>query len=350
MENSTLDMLKQIYNASSTPVAVADANSDIIWKNPAAESCEIFNGFNTFKNVASSDGVNSVYLNGDYRLFNVIKLAANNDSVIIEYIGKDYSRSISHMKNYFSFLASRLRESASQISMAADSIDLFIKSGDTNVAPALNRIERNVKLLLKEALIPETIVYAADPYCQDKPINLSHKIALALSDAENALGRLSEAEQNGVDDVCAAVNSSVFETVIAFMTAEVCCGELFPEKVEFDVRRNEEDETKGTVSVRSINLSGAKNTVFSLEALKQKNFFTDMAFKDLLAEKYGISFEHINHSDGIECIMSIDVLPKEMGIVKSDSIIPMGLERFSSMAAALSEKHCTEHYKNIKMN
>lgn len=350
MENSTLDMLKQIYGAAITPVAVKDINSDIIWKNPAAEACEFFCDNNAIERVVSCEGVNSVYLNGDYHLFNVIRLDTDDSKLIVEYIGKDNSRNIADMKGYFSFLCTRLRESASQISMAADDIDLSVKGGEENIAPSLNRIERNVKLLLKEALIPETVFYASDPYCRDNPINLAHNVALYAADAEKTLGKLSETEQNGADDICAAVNNTVFETILAYMTSEVCCGELFPEKVEFNVHRDKDNEIRGIVSVRSINISGKKNSLFNLEPLKQNSFFIDTAFKDILAEKYGISFEHINHPDGIECIMHLDILPAGMGIVKNDPRTPVRQDRFSDMSVALSEKHCTEHYKNIKMN
>lgn len=350
MDDNAFNVVKQIYTAASVPVVAADEKYNILWKNPAAEACELFDGSAVLFGEENPEGMTSVYLNGDYHIFNVIKFSADNELFIIEYVGRDTSRDISHMKDYFCFLCARLRESASQLTMAADDIDLFIKMGDTDVAPSLNRINKNIKLLLKEALVPETLFYIADPLCKDNPINLAHAVGTAVSDAEKTLGRLSDVWQNEVDDVCAEINSSVFETIIAFMTAKVCCGEFYPERLEFTVERDAKDETRGTVSVRSICLSDKKNAPFSLEMLKKKDFFTDNAFRQILAEKYGISFELVTHSDGIECIMQLDVLPKRMGIVKTDKTNTVRQERFSPMAAALSEKHCLEHYKNIKMN
>ena len=43
--------------------------------------------------------------------------------------------------------------------MSADDISLAVKTGDMDTAPSLNKIEHNVKQLLKEAVVPELIYY-----------------------------------------------------------------------------------------------------------------------------------------------------------------------------------------------
>ena len=351
MEGRASDIVKQLYGAASIPVAAADEKFSIIWKNSAAETSELFDDDHVFvgRDDEAAEGIKSVFLNGAYHLFNIIKCAAEDICFIIEYVGRDTSRDISYMKDYFSFLCTRLRESASQISMAADDIDLFVKSGDTNIASPLNRINRNVMLLLKEVVIPENIFYASAPECRDEPINLAHEVAASASDAQTVLGRWSEVWQNSVDNVCAAVNASVFEAAVACMTVQACCGEPYPEKLEFAVERDSENEERGIVSVRSVCLSGKSNNPFRLEPMKKNDFFTDVVFREILAEKYGMSFETEYYPDGIECIMYLDVLPEEKGIVQSQKGIMVRQERFSSMAVSLSEKHCAEHYKNIKM-
>ena len=346
MENSTLSMLKQIYGATGTPVAVVNYEYDVLWKNPAAEVCELFcdDALCLCRGNEAEDGVKSVFVNGVYHIFNAVKLG--EEGFVIEYVGKDTARDVSHMRDYFDFLCARLRESSSQISMAADDIDMFVKSGDTDIASSLNRINKNVMLLLKEALVPENIFYAAE--CVDEPLNLAHAAALAAEDAQNALGRQSEIWQNDVDNVCANINGSVFDTVISYMTAYACGGEFYPERVEYVVERDGKDKCRGFVSVRSVCLSGRKNTSFRLEAMKKNEFFTETAFKNMLAGKYGMSFETRNLDDGTECIVYLDVLPENKGIVRSRNKLPRQ-ERFSSMAVSLSEKHYAEHYKNIKM-
>lgn len=348
MENSTLSILKQIYGTTSTPVAVADYEYDVLWKNPAAETCEFFCGDKLCLGHGNNaaEGVKSVFVNGAYHSFNVIKCGTDEEFFVVEYVGKDFSRDVSHMRGYFDFLCTRLRESASQISMSADDIDMFVKNGDTDIASSLNRINRNVMLLLKEALVPENIFYAAE--CKDESLNLAHAVSLAADDVQNVLGRQSEVWQNEIDNVCANINVSVFDAIIAYMTACACGGELYPERVEFIVDRDSENQNRGFVSVRSVCLSDRKNTPFRLDALKKNEFFTDTAFKDILSGKYGMSFETKKLSDGIECTVYLDVLPENKGIVKTSSRVPRQ-ERFSSMAVFLSEKHCADHYKNIKM-
>ncbi len=363
MESGAFGMLKRIYGATSTPVAIlnadcvdancADRKYNILWKNPAAEASELFDGNFAALLCGSgepSDGAVSVFMNGAYRLFNVMKCDADDGCLIIEYTGIDHSRDISHMKDYFIFLVSRLRESASQISMSAYEIDMFVKNGETEIASQLNRIDRNVMLLLRETIVPEHLFYAADPYCKDESLNLAEAVAVVAADTERILGRLSYVEQNAENSVCAAINKGVFEAVLALMTAESCCGDFFPERVEFAVERDSENDRRASVSVRSICLSDRKNAPMSLEPLKKNEFFTETAFKAVLAEKHGAEFEKKHHSDGIEYIMTLDVLPESKRIVKGDSrAIPME-DRFSSTAVSLSEKHYGERYKNIKMN
>ncbi len=362
MESGAFGMLKRIYGATSTPVAILNAdceNADcvdgeynILWKNPAAEASELFKGSSADFLCGSGevpDGVVSLFVNGAFRLFNVMKCEADGNCLIIEYIGIDHSRDISHMKDYFIFLISRLRESASQISMSAYDIDLFLKNGETEVASQLNRIDRNVMLLLRETVVPEHLFYAADPYCKDEALNLAEAVKIVAEDTERTLGRLSDVWQNAEDSVCAEINNNVLEAVLALMTAESCCGELFPERVEFAVERDSENDRRASVSVRSVSLSGRKNEPMKLETLKRNELFTESAFKAVLAEKYGAEFEKKQHSDGIECIITLDVLPKGKNIVKSNPRTPMRDERFSSTAVSLSEKHYGERYKNIKM-
>lgn len=351
MKSRALNFIKQLYGTTSTPVAAADENFNILWKNSAAEALDFFNcDRDFFEHINDIDeGVKKFFLNGEYHICNVIKFVSDEIRFIVEYIGKDTSCDISHMRDYFSFLCTRLRESASQISMAADDIDVLVKNGDANVASPLNKINRNVMLLLKEAVVPENVFYAAASECRDEPINLAHAVALSAEDAQDTLGRTSDVWQNDVDNVCAAVNASVFESVIAYMTVQVCCGELYPEKLEFKVERDSENEKRGRISVRGICLSGKKNTPFMLEHMKKNEFFTDVSFRKILAQKYGMSFETKHYSDGIECIMQLDVLPGTNRVVKNEKCMIIRQKRFSPMAISLSEKHCAERYKNIKM-
>ena len=351
MENSASGMIRRIYGTSAVPVAAADAAFRVLWKNAAAEASGFFDGNKLLFTGCGefSEGMKSVLIDGRPHIFNIIKCEADEYFCIIEYVGRDTRHDISDMKDYFSFLCARLRESASQISMAADDIDMCVKNNDTNVASSLNRINRNVMLLLKEVLVPENIFYASASECRDEPINLAHAVAVSAGDAETALGRQSEIWQNETDDVCASVNSSVFEAIIAQMTAQVCGGEFYPDRVEFNVGRYDNDSGRGYVSVRSVCLSGKRNRLFTLEHMKQNEFFTDNVLKGVLNEKYGMSFEMIKHTDGSECVMSMNVIPDTMVIVKTDRGISFRQERFTSMSAALSEKHCAERYKNISM-
>lgn len=347
MENSTSDMIKQIYGTSVTPVVTVDTNFHILWKNSAAEACDFFNGASIAEKTAFSVGTNSVCINGEHYLFNVIALTAGETGFIVEYIGKDTSHDVAYMKSYFSFLCTRLRDSASQISMAADDIDMLVKQGNQNVAASLNRINRNVMLLLKEAIVPENIIYASE--CRDESINLAYMLANSAADAENVLGKNTDIWQNAVDDVCAVINANVFEAIVAYMTAQVCGGAFYPEKVEFSVERNKENEERGFVTVRSSCLTGRKNNPFTLECMKQGDFFTDILFKDVLRKKYGISFETDDSENSRECIMRLDVLPKNRIIVRTDKKASLRQERFTDMSAALSERQCAEHYIDIVM-
>lgn len=346
-----INLLNQIYGAAGIPVAAADEKLDILWKNSAAEASEFFKENSAqflFSCGEHTDGAVSVCINGASHTFNVIRYVSEKTYYIIEYIGKNSSYDISQMKSYFIHLCARLRESAGQIAMSADSINLAVRSGSTEVASDLNRIDRNVMLLLKEAVIPEQVYYISDPYCKDTTVNLADEIKLAAEDAEGALGRGTEVWQNAENNIAANINREVLEAVLAYMTAESCCGELFPDRLEYTLERA--DEGRACVSVRSINLSGKKNVSSPLSALKQAEPFTDMFFKKLLSEKYGAAFEKKIHPDGIEYIMLLNVIAKQNVIVKNGQKFREHEERFSPMAVSLSEKHCGERYKNIKIN
>ena len=353
MSCESINMLAQIYGATDIPVAVADGADEkfrILWKNTAAEKADCFKGgFASFISDGEErrDGTLSVCLNGVFQLFNIIKYTSDNSFYIIEYLGRDSAHDISVMKNYFTLLCARLRESAGQIAMSADDINMTVKNGGSDVASSLNRIDRNIMMLLNEAILPEQIYYALDPYSKDEIISLEQEVALAASDAEKALGRASEVWQNEAEGITASINRSTLETILACMTAESCCGELFPDKVEFTVERISDE--RASVSVRSINLSGKKNNVSKLDVLRQPSEFPNDFFKKLLAEKYGADFEKKIHPDGIESIMILNILPEQNRIVKSGSKYALREERFSTMAVSLSEKHHGERYNNIKI-
>jgi len=351
MQCEAISLLKQIYGAASIPVAVADEKLDILWKNSAADASDMFGEKSAdfiFPDGEITDGVLSVCVNGIFQQFNVIKYSTEKTCYIIEYTGQKTEFDISMMKSYFLHLCARLRESAGRIAMSADDISLAVKSGSTEVAAELNRIERSIMLLLKEAIIPEQIYYILNPYCKDTTVNLADEIKLAAEDAEAALGRGAEVWQNSEGNIAADINRSVLEALLAYMTAESCCGELFPERLEYSLERK--DEGRASVSVRSVNLSGKKNVPSSIAVLKQTESFTDVLFKKLLEEKYGASVEKEIFSDGIECRVTLDVLEDKPVIVKSGSKFAIREKRFSAMAVSLSETHCGERYNNIKIN
>ncbi len=346
-----ISMLKQIYGAAGIPVAAADDKLNILWKNSAAEASELFKENSAqflFSGTEHTDGAVSVCVNGASHTFNVIRYVSEKTYYIIEYIGKNSAYDISQMKSYFIHLCARLRESAGQIAMSADSINLAVKSGGTEVASDLNRIDRNVMLLLREAIIPEQIYYAMDPYCEDTAVNLADEIKLAAEDAESALGRGTEVWQNAENSITANINREVLEAVLAYMTAESCCGEFFPDRLEYSLEGAEDGRAR--ISVRSVSLSGKKNVSYPLSALKQSEPFTNVFFKKLLSEKYGADFEKKIYPDGIEYTMLLNVIAKHNVIVKSGQKFREHEERFSPMAVSLSEKHCGERYKNIKIN
>ncbi len=350
----SINLLKQIYGATDIPVAVADVTDEklnILWRNAAAEKLELFEDnsacFISCKEELR-DGTLSVSVNGVSHMLNVIKYCSDGCLYIIEYLGRDSSQYISAMKNYFTALCTRLRESAGQLAMSADDINMIIKGGGSDVASSLNRIDRNIMMLLNETILPEQIYYALDPNCKNEIVSLEQEVAFAAADAEKALGRASEVWQNEIEGITVCINRSILETILACMTAESCCDELFPDKVEFVVERI--SDKRASVSVRSINLSGNKNRISKLDIFKQPSEFPGELFRQLLAEKYGAAFEKKIHPDGIESIMILNVLPEQNRIVKSGSKYALREERFSTMAVSLSEKHHGERYNNIKMN
>ena len=351
MQCEAIDLLKQIYGAASIPVAVADEKLDILWKNPAAETSDFFcenSAQFIFPDGTITDGRFSVYANGIFHSLNIIRYMSAETYYIIEHMGNDMSYDISQMKSYFLHLCARLREATGRIAISADDINLAVKTGNTDTAPALNKIEHNIKQLLKEAIVPELIYYILDPNCKDTAVNLADEIKLSAEDAENALGRGTEVWQNSENGIAANINRNVLETVLAYMTAESCCGELFPDRLEYSLERA--DDEHACISVRSINLSGKKNVASPLPELMQTELFTDAFFKKLLEKKYGIFFRKTAHSDGIECAIVMNAIADKPVIVKSGSKFAIREKRFSTMAVSLSEKHCGERYNNIKIN
>ena len=351
MNCDTINVLKSIYEGSEAPVAVADSGLDILWKNSAAENIPVFSSgkadFLSDCPEADRNGfVTLLFRNAKHR-FNIIKYSAEENYSIIEYLG-EVSDSAADLKDYFAYLCARLRESAGQIAMAADDINASVQDSTVNVAEPLNRIDRNIMMLLNEAVVPEQLYYSADPRCQDTPVCIEQELALIATDTENALGRRSEVWQNSADGIFASMNKNAFETIVCCMISDCCCGELFPDKVEFSAERL--SDSRASVSVRSVNLHGEKNIPPKLSFLKKTSGYFRKSLEKLMNEKYGAVFFTEQFPDGTECRMEFDALPQTGVIVRSGSKYSIREERFSSAALSLAETHPSERYKNIKMN
>lgn len=363
MTEDLLDSLKQIYGMSGIPVVITDENLEIIWRSKSAEADKKLFPDNSaaflFEHAKPAVGtVCGTSQNGTVLRFNVMKFEngmSASPCYIIEHIGSDELKDLLRspdVRNYFSYICSRIRESAGAIAVSADEIDsavMYLSDGKENVTESLNRIYKNMMLILREVINPEQVYYTLDPYCSDSVICLEDEIKRAADDAARSLGKTSFVDAAPEKGVYIRMNRSVLETIIADMTSVCCEGELFPDEIIFSSERTASERAR--ITVRSINTTGRKNSS------APKNYYMKNSAKlyadylcDVLCKKYGAVFTQKNHSDGIEYSMETEALPAGSRIVLNGDAFGIRNERFSPMTLSLASHHLEKQYKCITVN
>lgn len=356
-----ISSLEQLYANSGIPVAIADSSLNIIRRNPLASAensplnipdvSELINSENpsTGKIYRAEGAVIHSY--------NVLKteLPDENDfCYVIEYLGADNPASLTNspaLRDYITYLCARIRDSAGKIAVCADSIDAaaaYYSSGNQEICDSLNSINHSMMMLLREVVNPEQIYCTAD-LTEDETVLINEEIQQAADDAKTALGDSSIIINETDEKLYTRMNRSVFETVIASMTANCCMGELYPDEIIFSAKRTAPQ--KMCVSVRSLNTSGRKNPPPRRDLSPAGKDFCFDTLRSILSEKYNAVFSRSNLPDGILYSMEISALPSgKTPIIKNASKFVFRNERFSTMILSLAEHHLEKRYKYIDID
>ena len=360
MAKDFISVIKQLYSSSGVPVAAADENFNIIWKNRLAEAEEsLFNSdiVSVLSEKGRLDGgiVCKSADNGTVHRLNVMKFC-DGDAVyyIIEHISSDELKDLlksPDVRNYFAYICARIRESAGAIAVSADEIDsavMYFANGREDITENLNSIYRNMMLILREVIDPEQVYYALDPYCDDVTICVEDEIKLAGADASRSLGKTAVVDVIPESGIYIRMNRGVFETIIADMTAVCCEGALFPDKIVISSERTA--ETRAVIRIKSINTSGRKNVPSNYDRYKRSARLYADYLCDVMCSKYGAVFTQRELDDGFEYSMEIDALPQSKRIVMNGDMFGIRNERFSAMTLSLAEHHLENHYKCIDID
>ena len=361
MTENVVSTLKQIYSNSGIPTVITDQNLNVIWRSSLASDKSILSGssaahlFEHGKPVCGT--VCQTEGNSTIHRFNVMKFQNDGSEqpyYIIEHISsnelKDLLKS-PDVKNYFAYLCARIRESANAIAISTDEIDsavMYFSNGREDITYNLNKIYKNMMLILREVINPEQVYYTLDPYCNDSIICIEDELNSAAADISLALGSTSLITPDPEKGLFVRMNRSVFETITANMTAACCSGNLFPDEIVISSKRILPERV--LITIQSVNTTGRKNTPSKTDYMKASSKLYADYLCSVMSQKYGAVFNEKQLDDGIEYSMEINALPPGRQIVMNDVMYGLRRERFSTTTLTLSEHRLEDRYTCIDID
>lgn len=343
--------LKKEYSASGVPVLIADEELKILWKNNAGgfsselgESAEVI-----FDGGVPVTGLVSREINGEICTFNVIKTEDGESGrlfYIIELIGSRRIGGIvsaEAVRNYISYICSRIRTAAENITSVTDRLFEDISAGVFNsgrAAEGFDRIYESAVMLEREIVYPDRLYSLINPEKSDDTIILDKEMAAVAEGIKSTLLGKCESDFEGSvrisedydRDIFFRMNADSFETAVASMTAECCKGGRCPERIIFSARRSGRDRAEVTVmslDIGSGGSSGGKSVPcipFGAARDFNRKLLAEYIY-DVLGLKNGARFSKENFPGGFLCRMNIEALPRGASVFADKPVDGSGRRR-----------------------
>ncbi len=342
-----------LYSSAVTPFVIADESLSILWRNSPAQAYRLFKGDNIGFLIIDNEskprqGRVSVRTDdGNSAEFSVIRYTSEDDSIlyIVEYLGTDSPCDSPAVRNYIMHMCGTLRHTVCALESAASEINCKIRSGETDVADSLNRINQSSFLLLKEAAVPETMYYSKELGELDSAICVDEEVSLFIEKLRNVLGNETEIRQNSKKNIFTHMHRDVFELIISRMTADCCSRGFYPQKITFSLSNETNQYKRSTLTVKAMGALPKETIPRRLDYIRSNAELFEQRFLKLLHDKYGVTFRMHDCPNSISIVMEFNrCLRKSLLRNRHDFLIREW--EYSSAYAVLSELFPREKYKN----
>ena len=325
MSANFVSVLKNIYEKSALPTAVADREFRFIWKNRAFGALYGDNDslLSLFGGKIPESGLENVILDGSLCTFNILK-AEETDGRSLYYIAElvrsesmaDILNS-SAIRDYISYICAKIKDAAGMISNSADEIYDAVSCGlydGQMIVSSLNTIDESIMSVAKEVIKPEHFYYLMDKSEKEITLSADREIQRIVNAVEKGFGKEVRVTKSIDRSIYFRMDRSTFELMLAGMT-EKCCGtKYFPEILSYSI--NKTGRGRAELSVKSVSPEGRPNTIRMPRLLdaELRNIKTDLFFEyicDILCERSGAVFTKAEIEGGYLFKMEFDIISTE---------------------------------------
>lgn len=370
MTNSFISSLSRIYENSTVPVVIADGELNILWKNPSAGSF-FENGENPLSGLFYRDkpdsGIVSRVIDGSVCTFNVLKTFDGEEddpdkkfffiAEVIRAEKLDELLNADSVKGFVTYICGKIRNAVSQVVCASDNIynDVAIGIFDgRSITDELNRIGDGIMSLGREVVLPEEFYSFSDPKKPEVTLAAAREMTKIVESVRKTLGKDVRISEDYDKDLCFTMNPDTFEAVVAFMTAECCGGEFYPEMLVFSAIRK--PNNRAEISVMAITKNRIPNDKASfsprsadLAGIDRKLFFNCIC--RLLKLKIGAEFSSDFQPHSRVFSVMIDLIPEDkphISVTYNPEDQPD--ERFGIIPMSLADFRARDKYSYIELD
>lgn len=350
MSASVISALKNIYDRSGLPAAITDNKLCIIWKNRV--SSPLFNEnkqlLEIFGGRLPVSGLTNIVAGEELYSFNILKTDDHTDSsvyYVIEIVRSEKIKNILNtpaIKDYILYICAKIKNMAGTVTNSADEIYDAVSCGlfdGAMITERLNTIDEGMMSITKEVIPPDQFYSLVDMKEKEVTLSMDNELRRAADEASDTLGKKVKITCDCEKNIFFRMDRSLFETVIAGMTAD-CCSMVFPDMLIFSAERTADN--RALISVTSLDprkRNVSRNEKISEAPLQNpdRNMFFDYIC-DICCSKFGAVFTRTELPDGYLFKMEINILSKgEACIAMTSSEYSMGKGHFGKMALMLAD-------------
>lgn len=316
MSADLLSVLKNIYEKSGVPTAIADKTGCIIWNSKTAGSC--FETGSRLTNLLGkfdiTVGTNNVIRKGSVFSYNIMKTGGGTDNdefYIIELMRSETIENILNtpaIRSYMTFLSSKIRNMAGVVVNSADEIYDAVSCGIFDgrmITDRLNSIDKSIMSVTKEIVQSDQFYSLLDKQENEVTLSAKNELRRAINEAGNVLGKKVKFSLNCKCDVFFRMDRSAFETVIGGFAA-MCCGtDRLPKELIFSAEKL--NDKRAEISVTSVRGNDGSPAPKVPENVGKNNLFFSYTC-DMLCSKIGAVFTKAETPNGFTVKMEFDMI------------------------------------------
>ncbi len=352
-----ISALKNIYERSGLPAAIADSRLCIVWKNRISSPLfsegkhllELFGGR------LPGSGLKNIIVKDELYSFNILKTNDHSDNSIYYVIEIVRSEKITDIlntpaiKDYILYICAKIKNMAGTVTNSADEIYDAVSCGlfdGAMITERLNIIDEGIMSITKEVIQPDQFYSLVDMNEKEVTLSVDNELHRAADEASETFGKKVKITCDCEKNIFFRMDRSLFETVIAGMTAD-CCSMVFPEMLIFSSERTADN--RAMISVTSLdpqkrNASrGKKISEAALQNPDRNMFFEYIC--DIFCSKFGAVFTRTELPDGYLFKMEMDIISRgEVCIAMTSSEYSIGKGHFGKMALMLADCEPLKRY------